>query len=249
MTGAGVQYARQKILTLHDEKHVANEILLRDLFGHDIGYVIRRPELFVKYLAELIEEMAAAISVLCDEDDTTLQFVNFTADQLSHDEFCDIWSGCLKRHLCDDRRVVIEITEQVIKDFPKLTRDQLSGGGECNHMIAIDDFGTGYSNFVSLIKFRPNIVKVDMSLLHAAVDGKEARDIFYGLIETFKNADLRVVIDGIENAEQLAIARGSNADFAQGFWFHRPELVKTSMGKLQLVSSPSFHNEKIVSLK
>ena len=66
------------------------------------------------------------------------------------------------RELFDN--VVIEITEET--DMEEDTVDFLSTHSrDYGFQVAIDDFGTGYSNVTNLLKFLPDYVKIDRSLI------------------------------------------------------------------------------------
>ncbi len=75
---------------------------------------------------------------------------------------------------------VVELTESAEADEGQLTvlKDRY---GSLNVKIAVDDYGTGYSNVSNLLRYTPNFVKIDRSLLSEInVDAKKrhfVRDI------------------------------------------------------------------------
>lgn len=78
------------------------------------------------------------------------------------------------------RRVVVEILEGAVHD-----EAQLAVAAEYYRaigcLVALDDFGAGHSNFERIWRLKPDIVKLDLSLIHAAaVDARAADDDKHG---------------------------------------------------------------------
>ena len=83
----------------------------------------------------------------------------------------------------------------------------------------LDDFGTGYANFGTL-RFAPfSFVKIDQSFLAEGLDGSA---ILGAMIGFGKNCGFKVVAEGVETAEQLALLRTLGCDRVQGYLFGRP---------------------------
>ncbi|OUR86550.1 hypothetical protein A9Q81_28370 [Gammaproteobacteria bacterium 42_54_T18] len=90
-------------------------------------------------------------------------------------------------------------------------------------LIAIDDFGSGHSNFERIWNLRPDIVKLDRSILLRAINSNYTQKMLTGIVQILHQSGCLVVIEGIETEEQALIATDSNADFVQGFYFSRPQ--------------------------
>lgn len=116
----------------------------------------------------------------------------------------------------------LEITESLlIRDVEKAT-SVLSEISEDGISIAIDDFGTGYSS-LSVLKALPiDILKIDQSFVRDL--GKTAGDtaIVAAIVNMARALALRVVAEGVENKEQLAILRSLGCDEYQGFFYGPP---------------------------
>ncbi|MFT5297460.1 MAG: EAL domain-containing protein (putative c-di-GMP-specific phosphodiesterase class I) [Colwellia sp.] len=119
-------------------------------------------------------------------------------------------------------RVVVEIIEDHCSDNAKLVET-------CNYyksmgcLIAIDDFGAGHSNFERIWNLRPDIVKLDRSILLRAIQSNHTQKMLTNIVQILHQSDCLVVIEGIETEEQALIATDSNADFFQGFYFSKPQ--------------------------
>tara|TARA_R110001592_G_C13174458_1_gene750151 strand:+ start:3052 stop:4338 length:1287 start_codon:yes stop_codon:yes gene_type:complete len=119
-------------------------------------------------------------------------------------------------------RVVVEIIEDHCTNNAMLVET-------CNYyksmgcLIAIDDFGAGHSNFERIWNLRPDIVKIDRSILLRAIKSNHTQQMLTSIVQVLHQSGCLVVIEGIENEEQALIANGSNADFVQGFYYSRPQ--------------------------
>lgn len=143
-------------------------------------------------------------------------------------------------------RVVIEIRESAVEDVTRLG-EAMNNYCSLGYKIAVDDFGAvhsgiaritnsqrRYDNLVSgveldrVLALRPDIVKLDSSVIHAAERTASATAVIHGLVNIVHQAGAQVVIEGIETAKQLAIARDTGADLLQGYYLDYPHFVAGS---------------------
>ena len=118
-------------------------------------------------------------------------------------------------------QVVLEIVESEIDDLAVLDA-AIRSYKQKGFRIAIDDFGAGHSNFDRLWQLTPDLVKLDRSLLLQSASNKRARVVLPKLIDIIHDLGASVVCEGIETAEQHALAVQSGADLLQGFYYARP---------------------------
>ena len=119
------------------------------------------------------------------------------------------------------KRVCVEILEDPCHDEASLRRTiaayRRAGAG-----IAMDDFGIGGSNFDRIVALRPDVVKIDRSILIDAVGDAKARRMLPAIVELLHEAGAEVAVEGIESANEALIAIDSGADHLQGFYFAQP---------------------------
>lgn len=84
--------------------------------------------------------------------------------------------------------------------------------------LAIDDFGTGYSNLSLLHQLGIDTVKLDKSLVTGDVHSRGAR-LYVELCRLLKAFDYKVVAEGVETEEQLALVKSCGVDVVQGWYF------------------------------
>jgi diguanylate cyclase (GGDEF)-like protein len=148
--------------------------------------------------------------------------VNVAIPQI-HAELPGAIDKALKKHGIPPSCLQLEITESLlIRDIEKAT-SVLREISESGITIAIDDFGTGYSS-LSVLKALPiDILKVDQSFVRDL--GKNLGDtaIVAAIVNMARALALRVVAEGVENEEQLAILRSLGCDEYQGYFFSEPQ--------------------------
>lgn len=82
--------------------------------------------------------------------------------------------------------------------------------------LSIDDFGTGYSSSAYLKRFPLNTLKIDRSFIQDIESNEDEREITKAIIAMGQNLKLKVLAEGVENVEQLAILKASGCDYIQG---------------------------------
>ena len=92
-----------------------------------------------------------------------------------------------------------------------------------NNLIAIDDFGTGISNFDAIEAAKPDIVKIDRTLLKDIDLDKIRQTQLKEMIDTFHNRGMRVVAEGIETEAEFDTMKKLGADLFQGYYLGMPE--------------------------
>jgi EAL domain-containing protein (putative c-di-GMP-specific phosphodiesterase class I) len=119
------------------------------------------------------------------------------------------------------RQVVIEMIEEPAADEAlfKRTVDALRERGL---LIAIDDFGTGFSNFDRLWHVRPDIVKLDRSLVARMATPGADPQFATQLVTMLHRAGTLVLGEGVETEAELLTLMDADADFVQGYWLGEP---------------------------
>ncbi len=155
--------------------------------------------------------------------------VNVSPVQLRSPSFVPCVRDVVRRHLPDPSLLVLEITEAVLLDATgpgAVAVVELAGLGV---RVAIDDFGAGYSSIGYLLRLPLHGLKVDRSLVTAAVRDTRAREVVRSVVELAHALSLDVVVEGVEDERTAAVCRELGADVGQGWAFGRPgpwELVR-----------------------
>lgn len=128
-------------------------------------------------------------------------------------------------------RVVIEIQESAVQDGARL-EEAVNNYRSLGYRIAVDNFGGAHSDLERVLKLAPDIVKLDGILIQAAEDAGNATGLLNQLVNRLHGARVQVVVEGIETAGQLEIARNSGADLLQGYHLGCPEFAAATREQL-----------------
>ncbi len=88
--------------------------------------------------------------------------------------------------------------------------------------IALDDFATGYSGLLRLAELKPDIIKIDRALVQDCDKDRVRLAIIASLLSLGAEIGVKVVVEGVEHASEVAALRSVGARFIQGFYFARP---------------------------
>ncbi len=204
------------------------------------------PSLFIPVAERTggIQELGRwAIRQVCHElladDRVGIVSVNVSPTQLKALGFASTVATILKETGVAGSRLAFEITEGLELEMHSDVLRCISDLKKLGIRIWLDDFGTGFAglSWLRLIDF--DTVKIDRSFLHDCTTPRgEAmlRDII-GLV---RNRGHRILVEGVETREQLALMREFEIDLVQGFFVGRPVLAKTlhsSMAETKLLAS------------
>ncbi|MBK9130822.1 MAG: EAL domain-containing protein [Gammaproteobacteria bacterium] len=148
--------------------------------------------------------------------------INISARQLEKNEIIDVIADILETTGIPPECLELEITESVIMNHAEEMMQIFRRLKEMNLLLAIDDFGTGYSSLAYLKRFPIDILKIDRSFVKDIPINAEDVAIVTGVIAMAKGLDLKVVAEGVENAEQKAFLQQQQCDYMQGYYLSKP---------------------------
>lgn len=119
-------------------------------------------------------------------------------------------------------RIVLEISEHdCIDDFEALERAvaPLRARGL---RLAVDDAGAGHSGLQQILKLRPDLIKLDRSLIEGISDDPGRRALAAALTMFARETGSRLIAEGVETEAELAMLRALGMDTVQGYLLGRP---------------------------
>jgi len=126
----------------------------------------------------------------------------------------------------------LEILETVAMGDPEVANRILSGLKELGVSLGIDDFGTGHSSLSRLEHLPVNTLKIDRSFIARLEEKTTSREIVHTIIRLAHAIGLRVVAEGVETENQLRLLKDMDCDWAQGYYFFKPEQATVVEQKL-----------------
>jgi EAL domain-containing protein (putative c-di-GMP-specific phosphodiesterase class I) len=118
--------------------------------------------------------------------------------------------------------IEIELTESTLMEDVHAACEVLGALKRAGYALAIDDFGTGYSSLAYLKRFPLDKLKIDRSFVTDLCNNPEDRAIARAVIQIARSLKLRVIAEGVETAEQMALLRRQGCHEGQGYLFGRP---------------------------
>lgn len=112
-------------------------------------------------------------------------------------------------------RLVVEFTEQAEMDGDELQQMQLRCA-QNDMEIAVDDYGTGYSNISNLLRYAPNYVKIDRSLISNIHEEPNKQHFVTNIIEFAHTNGFQALAEGVETVEEMRTAIRFGVDLIQG---------------------------------
>ncbi|MBR5401945.1 MAG: EAL domain-containing protein [Treponema sp.] len=122
----------------------------------------------------------------------------------------------------DYKYIELEVTETaavISSDTLMINMKQLM---EKNMSFALDDYGMGYSNTTSILKYPFHTIKLDKSIVWAAVKDAKARKLLQHTIAMFKDMGIELVAEGVETKEMADMLTKMKCDYLQGYLYSKP---------------------------
>ncbi|GAB5446086.1 sensor domain-containing phosphodiesterase [Gymnodinialimonas sp.] len=128
-------------------------------------------------------------------------------------------SMIFKEHPADG--LVVEVTEHdMIADWDALNRE-ITALRNLGVKIAIDDAGAGYAGLQQMVRLRPDIIKLDRSLIAGIDTSTSLRALCSAMVYFAGETGAALVAEGIEQQEEADVLRDLGVERAQGYFFGR----------------------------
>jgi EAL domain-containing protein (putative c-di-GMP-specific phosphodiesterase class I) len=183
----------------------------------------RRPDIWFADAASVglgtaleLAAIRAALSGLDELPAGVYLSVNASPSLLDNPELVELLASV------DTSRIVVELTEHAaVDDYHALglAIDRLRSLGA---RLAIDDVGAGFSSFQHVIRLRPDIVKLDITITRDIDTDPARRGLARGLLSVAHDLGATVVAEGVETQGELDALVNLGVDTAQGFVLARP---------------------------
>lgn len=156
--------------------------------------------------------------------------VNVSTLQFERQDWIETISGALKSSGLPPSALELELTETVVMKNCERAAERLAQLRALGISSAIDDFGTGYSSLKYLQNLPIDTLKIDQSFvrnLDPLSNGESGNGAIVRAIVTLaQQLGLRVVAEGVETNDELALLRRLGCDLVQGYLFAKPMRVE-----------------------
>ncbi|MCR4578880.1 MAG: EAL domain-containing protein [Treponema sp.] len=211
-----------------EKRHFTYMEALSRLINTELGDI--SPTEFV-YVAEnrgLIERLGfVAFEKVCkfiaeNRDLIDAVSINFSVYQMTNQNLVENVLTTLESFHLKPENIIMEITESIFIENYDLVRDNMCQLAQAGVKFYLDDFGTGYSNLANVVGLPFSTIKMDRSLVLMMEENDRGVNLFSNLVSTFKDAGLKILVEGVETNNQNNLVENIGVDYIQGFLYSRP---------------------------
>ena len=148
--------------------------------------------------------------------------VNISARQFELPDLDDRIIRILQKADLSPLHLECEITEGTLMQHPEQALRMMERLRERGIHLALDDFGTGYSSLAYLKRFPLNTLKIDKAFIDDIATSSVDKHMTAAIINIAHNLGLKVVAEGVEQEDQLAILKRYDCEMLQGYLYSKP---------------------------
>ncbi|MEM8501157.1 MAG: EAL domain-containing protein [Pseudomonadota bacterium] len=148
--------------------------------------------------------------------------INLSAYDLMHDDLPVFLDSLLSEREYPSSRLILEVTESAMMEDPEKALNVLNRFKSQGFTLAIDDYGTGYSSLGQMKQLPVDELKIDMCFVRKLSSDNSDQVIVKSTIAMAHNIGLKVVAEGVEDAQAQALLEQWGCDKLQGFYFSKP---------------------------
>lgn len=141
--------------------------------------------------------------------------------------------GFLEQSALAVDRIVLELTERLAVDEYAPLLAALAPLRRRGLQIAVDDAGSGFSSMRHILQLRPDIIKLDRSLIAGIDSDQGQRALGAAMVNFAKQIGARIVAEGIETQAELTAVTHLGMASGQGYFLGRPTTHPTEWAAWQ----------------
>jgi EAL domain-containing protein (putative c-di-GMP-specific phosphodiesterase class I) len=160
--------------------------------------------------------------------------VNVSPMQLMRFDFSRQVAKLLAQYDLSAKMLEFEVTEStVMPDRRSDAVHQIATLARMGIRFSVDDFGTGYSSLGRLHQLPVESLKIDQSFTRHLAELNGTFPTVEAIIVLAHTFGMKVVAEGVETEEQLALLRSLGCDRLQGYLFSRPLSAEATTAMLR----------------
>jgi EAL domain-containing protein (putative c-di-GMP-specific phosphodiesterase class I) len=239
--------AYQPIVDLRTGETVAEEALAR-IVARDRALIPAQQFILAAEALHLISAIDRTVSHHAIERgaraieqgaDARTRFINLSTQFLAEKERVNALLELATAHqmrtaLSRGNALVIELTERQTGDMTRL-KQHLQPLLDAGFKLALDDFGSGYSSFMYLTDLPVSYLKIEGWMVHRVAIDPRTRQLVQTIVNTARTFELKTVAECVEDAPSAQVLCDLGVDWAQGYFFAKPEMAAPEAGA---VSAP-----------
>jgi diguanylate cyclase (GGDEF)-like protein len=195
----------------------------RGLLGADQFIpVAETTELITQLTLVVLEQAIAQVRTWLDQGRWFGVAVNLSVRHLADVRLPEQVGTLLARYRVPPELLTLEVTENTVMTDPHRAGAVLAMLRAGGVKIAIDDYGTGYSSLAYLKRLSVDELKIDRSFIMGMTSDENNQIIVRSTVELGHNLGLRLVAEGVEDAETWRHLQILGCEVIQGFTVQAP---------------------------
>ncbi len=168
-------------------------------------------KVLVNKVIEKIEESGCEISI------------NLSSLDIEDEEMRTFLLEKLEQNRTAARKMIFELLEDKETQDYDIVKAFILEAKNYGVKIAIDDFGSGFSNFIRILEFGPDIIKIDGSLIETVTTSLNSKN----MVETIKvfadKIGAKTVAEFVSSEEIFDMVNKIGIDYSQGYYISKPQ--------------------------
>lgn len=148
--------------------------------------------------------------------------VNLSVVQCMQERLYEKLLALMDSYKLDYKYIELEVTETTAVVSSETLMINMRRLMEHNMTFALDDYGMGYSNTTSILKYPFNTIKLDKSIVWAAMKDEKAKKLLHHTIEMFQDMGMELIAEGVESKEMSAMLTKMKCNHLQGYLYSKP---------------------------
>jgi len=163
-----------------------------------------------------------SFAALSRRDKSVMLSMNIDASCITSENVCKHHIlKLVKKYGISPNNVIIEIIESRCEDEAALM-EFVRFYRKKNFLIALDDVGAGFSNLDRIPLLKPDVIKLDRSLISDAHEQFHKLEVVRSFVQMASRIGCLVLAEGVETSDEVMCLLGNGVDMFQGYFFARP---------------------------
>ncbi|MEM9082004.1 MAG: EAL domain-containing protein [Planctomycetota bacterium] len=159
--------------------------------------------------------------------------INVSRKQIMGTDLVELVQSIIEEYELPPSSIHIEVTENEIMMDASAAVRVLDDLRKLGVKIDMDDFGTGHSSLSCLRELPIDVLKIDRSFVSNVERGRDFAAMLHAVATLAQNLGLKVVAEGIETKEQLAVLQSLGCDLGQGYYLGKPMSMSDATNYLE----------------
>ncbi len=168
------------------------------------------------------DKVLTAFQHFYQSDPELLLFLNLDTAIIDNVGGSDYLNEQVKKIGLNSKNIVIEINESKAQDTLKLTQF-VNTYKRYGYLIALDDVGAGFSNMDRVAELKPDIIKIDRSIIQNIDCIYHKQEVFKSLVNLANKIGSLIIAEGVETKNEAIQVLKLGGQVIQGFYFSKPQ--------------------------